>query len=328
MHDFPRQKLQELINRHGAILTENAQHCEYFLRQACGVEYKREVFALVCAVREGVVKELLNPPQGLPRTLFLEQLTEQLHDLGLEKTLSYWALQSWEMALLPNASFPQLKNAKRLSPLNPLDYLRLLWWVLVKPQQLQAYRNTYGEEDENHVGKWLVSTLTWWPLLMPTLASGLELLMPTADNWPPNAYLWFSVLLIGCWLLTGKLGNVGEGSVMGNVAFGVVFSVVFILTYVIAIVTAFFVAIQLTNVAFGAAFVLAYVVTFYTAYVVAVGAAFIIKDAVTENLSTGKASLSSRFAFLLLLFGYFFLFWFCFLGGEAILIGYRHLQLN
>ncbi|MEK8017575.1 MAG: hypothetical protein VSS75_011955 [Candidatus Parabeggiatoa sp.] len=321
MHDFPRQKLQELINYHGTILSENAQHCEYFLREACGIEYKREVFALVSAVREGVAKELLNPPQGLPQTLFLDQLSQRLHDLGLDKTLSEWALQSWKMALLPQPSTPQLISpSKRLTPLNPLDYIRLLWWVLVKPQQLQAYRKIFGEEDENRIGKWLVSTLTWWPLLMPTLASGLELLMPTADNWPPDAYLWFSVLLIGCWLLTGKLGNVGEGSVMGNVAFGVVFSVVFVLTYVIAIVIAFYVATQVTSIEFGAAFVLAYVVTFYTAYVIAVGVAFVVKNAVTENLSTGTSSLAARIAFFLLLSAYLFLIWFCFFGGEQVLM--------
>jgi hypothetical protein len=37
---------------------------------------------------------------------------------------------------------------KQLSPRNPTDHLRLLWWVFVVPKQLIAYRAIYGEEDE------------------------------------------------------------------------------------------------------------------------------------------------------------------------------------
>jgi len=37
-------------------------------------------------------------------------------------------------------------NLKKLSPLNPLDYLRLIWWLLVMPQYLKAYRETFGDE--------------------------------------------------------------------------------------------------------------------------------------------------------------------------------------
>jgi len=71
----------------------------------------------------------------------------------------------------------------RLSPLNPLDYLRLLWWVLVMPQNLKAYREIFSEWDDEYINKWLISTLVWLPLLIATLALGLEMLpLPlTAD---------------------------------------------------------------------------------------------------------------------------------------------------
>ncbi|MBE9561883.1 MAG: hypothetical protein IMF12_03325, partial [Proteobacteria bacterium] len=66
MQDFPREKLCELVEQQGSMLAEDAERCEFFLRNACGSEYKREVFVLVNAVKEGIPKELANPPQALP----------------------------------------------------------------------------------------------------------------------------------------------------------------------------------------------------------------------------------------------------------------------
>jgi len=334
MHDFPVQKLCEFVNHYGLTLTQNAEQCETLLRGACGGNYKLEVFMLIIAIREGVVQELLNPPPEFQQEAWFTNLSQRLHQnslefLGLEKKSADWAVQSWRGALsqLPKAKIT--KPPKLLVALNPLDHFRLLWWVLVKPQQLQIYRQIFGEHDENRVGKWLVSTLTWWPLLMPTLASAMELLLPSPENWPPNAYLLFCILLVGCWLLTGKVGDEGEGSIMSNVAFGVVFSVVFGVTYVVAIVTSFFVAIGVvsgvnfgvdTGMTLGVAFIVAYVVAFYVAYVIAVGVAFGMKDTITNSLITGTPSSLARLAFLLLSAAYLFLIWFCFFGGSRLLV--------
>jgi hypothetical protein len=315
MNDFPRQQLHELIKRHGIILIKDAERCESLLRQKCGNNYRLEIFLLVNAIKGGVTQALLNPPQNSPQDAWLAQLTQDLHDnqlrfLGLEKDLAKWAVQSWEQILSQVA-----KPLKRLSALNPIDYIRLLWWILVKPQQLQIYRQTFGEEDEDHVGKWLVSTLIWGPLLMPILASGLGLLSLVPEESPPGVYLLFIFLLIGCWLLTGWLGNVGEGSVMGNVTFAVMFGMLFGVVYVVAIVIAFLVAMA-TSEAYGVAYIVAYAVAFYIAYVVAIGAALAVKDTVTNSLITGTPSSIVRLAFLLLVAAYLFLFWFCFLEGE------------
>jgi hypothetical protein len=107
-----------------------------------------------------------------------------------------------------------LKKLAKLSTLNPLDYLRLLWWVLVMPQQLIAYRKKFGEEDDRRVGKWLVSTLTWLPLLMPSLALGLEWL-PHSYKALPETYLWISAGLVGFWLLAGWLEDLDEDWYIG-----------------------------------------------------------------------------------------------------------------
>ena len=103
------------------------------------------------------------------------------------------------------------KSVQQLFVLNPLDYLRLLWWVLVMPEQLYYYRKKFGQKDERRVGKWLVSTLLWLPLLMPSLALGLEWLPHLSKAWLPETYLWISAGLVGCWLLTGLFGDLDEG---------------------------------------------------------------------------------------------------------------------
>ncbi|HEW98114.1 MAG: hypothetical protein DRR16_14345 [Candidatus Parabeggiatoa sp. nov. 3] len=264
MHDFPREKLCELINHHGTILCEDAERCEFFLRNACNAEYKREVFVLVNAIREDVAKELLNPPQGLPHEAVFDYLVQRLYDnLWLDKTAAEWTVQTWGIALGVKMATPippilkddltqRLANQpetpsqspkakvspsfKPLSLINPLDYIRLLWWVLVMPRQLQAYRKSFGKGNEKRIGNWLVSTLTWWPLLIPTLALGLELFPHSAKAWLPETYLLISALFVGCWLLTGSLKinkDVAVGvavSVVGLVAVGISVSLVGIVT--------------------------------------------------------------------------------------------------
>jgi hypothetical protein len=235
MLEFPRQKLCELINEHGTIVGEDAERCEFFLRNACGGDYKREVFVLVNAIKEDVPKELLNPPQGLPLDVVFNLLAQRLYEnLWLDQTAAHWAVESWAIALgvqkistlaidfeedyPPNwqvqsitltqspseVVIEQTPPPKRLSPLNPFDLMRLLWWVLVMPQHLQAYRQAF-EDDEMRTGNWLVSTLTWWPLLIPTLALGLERWPTSNQIWLPEGYLLMSALLALCWFLTGML---------------------------------------------------------------------------------------------------------------------------
>ncbi|OQY52356.1 MAG: hypothetical protein DRR08_16660 [Candidatus Parabeggiatoa sp. nov. 2] len=305
--DFPVQKLCELINRHGTTLCEDASACEFFLRNACGGEYKREVFVLVKAIKEDVVKDLLNPPQGLPVEAVFNSLAQRLHEnLWLDKTAAQWAVQSWASALgltvttplLEEDSIPRLVSQpaikfqptptkaalppKRLSSLNPLDHLRLLWWVLVRPQRLQAYRETFGQEDE--VGNWLVSTLTWWPLLVPTLALGLEKLPYSAKAWLPDAYLLFSALLVGCWLLTGGLRT------NRDVAVVLVVFVSGVMAGIVAGVLAVGMAVDVTvGVAYLVAGFVALVVAGFVAVVVAGDVAVVVAGVVAVSVAVGVA---------------------------------------
>jgi ATP-dependent DNA helicase PIF1 len=100
MHELPRKILGEIINQNGTALCNDIKRCEDLLLDRCSDEYKREVFLLVNALKEGIVTDLLNPPQSTSQAALLSRLTQRLHDnLGLDKTLAQWAVQSWAMAL-------------------------------------------------------------------------------------------------------------------------------------------------------------------------------------------------------------------------------------
>lgn len=90
-----------------------------------------------------------------------------------------------------------------LSAWNPLDHLRLLWWLLMAPQTLNAYQEQYGKDSVHPVGNWLASTLTWLPIFIPTLALGIG----TLPSSTPAFYQWTSTALILLWLLTGWFGG-------------------------------------------------------------------------------------------------------------------------
>ncbi len=61
-----------------------------------------------------------------------------------------------------------------LSPFKLGDYIKLLWWVWIRPQKLKAYKSVL-EDDERGLlerqGCWLVSTLSWMPLFAIALYS-------------------------------------------------------------------------------------------------------------------------------------------------------------
>jgi hypothetical protein len=140
-------------------------------------------------------------------------------------------------------------TSQQLSALNPLDYLRLLWWILVMPQQLIDYREKFGEKDDRRVGKWLISTLIWLPLLMASLALGLEWLPHSDYAWLPETYLWISVGLVGCWLLVGRFGPSNEGiMIMIPLVVFIVFGVAISTANVLVIFVVLFVANIMTDI--------------------------------------------------------------------------------
>ncbi len=241
-----------------------------------------------------------------------------------------------------------------LSPLNPFDHLRLLWWTLVMPQQLNNYQQL-PDDNETRVGKWLLSTLIWLSLLIPILALSLELLPHSAKAWGPKIYLMLSALLAVCWLLTGWLGDIDNEKafhlalfmafcVGSFIAFSVIFGVKGGMTVAMVIGVAILVvggvttamasvltvsivgqvAIGMTvGVVFGLSFGLFSLVASLVAGIVAFGLVIAlagdVEGSIREGVDTGIPSRFARLTFLLLLSSYLFLFAYCFLGGWSLL---------
>jgi tetratricopeptide (TPR) repeat protein len=114
-----------------------------------------------------------------------------------------------------------------LSPWNPLNYLRLLWWTLVSPSKLRALKVPSDKIHEMQISKWLVSTLTWLPLTAFTVALGFEKLLHSTAGLSPLYYLAINLVLICTWLLTSQLRN---ELVTGSISFMVSLSTTTILT--------------------------------------------------------------------------------------------------
>jgi hypothetical protein len=97
--DIPRQKLCEIIARYGQSVCDDPRRCEGLLRDFCG-GHRREIHALVNALKEKVAEDLLASSEGSPREVLVARLTKRLQDnLGLDRKIALWAVESWGLAL-------------------------------------------------------------------------------------------------------------------------------------------------------------------------------------------------------------------------------------
>jgi hypothetical protein len=159
----------------------------------------------------------------------------------------------------------------------------LLWWVLVTPQQLKAYRRTFGEKDERRVGRWLASTLIWLPLGIPTLALGLGILPRGADAFPAGFYQGCLMGLILVWSLTVWLGGIDVADETADVA-PIGRGRVAVLGAVLAVVLSI-----ATGVSIGVADALAKHTAFAVMVCVCIaeGVAFVVADVVAKGTDRG-----------------------------------------
>lgn len=100
MNDAPRQKLREIIQRHGRVVIENPRRLENLLRDYCG-EFRREISVLTMALEEHAVADLLHAlASALPRKVVLARLAQRLCDnLALSETAAHWSIESWAWAV-------------------------------------------------------------------------------------------------------------------------------------------------------------------------------------------------------------------------------------
>ncbi|WP_069470532.1 hypothetical protein [Candidatus Marithrix sp. Canyon 246] len=133
MNNFPRKKLQELINSHGNTICEDQKRCEAWLQDMCAgkKKYKAEIFALINALKQRVAADLLNPPRGLPKAALFNRLVQRLYDnVGLDKKVAAWAVESWALALGVEIKSSLTKNInysqKRINIL-----LTIIWLLII-----------------------------------------------------------------------------------------------------------------------------------------------------------------------------------------------------
>jgi len=99
MHNLPREKLREIVARHGRSVADEPRRCEGLLRDHCGA-YRREIAVLVGALEERVAADLLAAGEGMPREVLLARLARRLHDnVAMEEAAARWAVHSWALAL-------------------------------------------------------------------------------------------------------------------------------------------------------------------------------------------------------------------------------------
>ncbi len=128
MDKLPRDKLCELIQKEGKNLINDQKRCEGLLHDACAgsSQYKREIFVIVNALKQGVAKKLLNPPPGSQDTLFIRLVNQLNTNLALEKDAAEWAVQTWVNALEVDITIPIKKSkATEQSPNNEVLANRL-----------------------------------------------------------------------------------------------------------------------------------------------------------------------------------------------------------
>jgi hypothetical protein len=97
---------------------------------------------------------------------------------------------------------------EELDAWNLLDQLRLLQWLFLSPARLVEYEARWGKESVRQVGAWLVSTLAWLPLIIPTLAYTLGTIQVERSSRLSLFFVW--ILLTVGFLATSWLNMRGS----------------------------------------------------------------------------------------------------------------------
>ena len=149
MNDLPRQKLKEIIIQYGRDLCDNPKRCEAFLNDYCG-QYRREIFLLISALKQGVAKDLLNSG-NIPVEVLLGRLINQMqNDLGLTKEAAQYAVESWAQALdkmPPPSKYTKLETLLKAQKFKEADEETRSVMLAVANRQSEGYLRV--EDAEN-----------------------------------------------------------------------------------------------------------------------------------------------------------------------------------
>lgn len=183
-----------------------------------------------------------------------------------------------------NSPVPKLDLAPKLNrPLqlwNPLDYLRLLYWVFYFPQALRWYLEIFAQES-----------LSPYEVTIHTLNQALSQKLVIRNFVIQSLILLITLAPIGL-LSLKQLGapiNIILGSVVG-IFTGTTFGVLFTVAYGIAVGTAFGLSAGITfSLAASGAFGLAQGAAFGAAFGIAVGIAFCVPGGIAFGIPGGIA---------------------------------------
>ncbi|HEV2803270.1 MAG TPA: right-handed parallel beta-helix repeat-containing protein [Pyrinomonadaceae bacterium] len=100
MNNLPRQKLVEIVRRHGREIISEPRRCEGLMRDHFPA-HRREIAVLAAALDERIPTELLAPGKSLiPRGAMLARLAARLHDdVAMEMSAARWTVHTWALAL-------------------------------------------------------------------------------------------------------------------------------------------------------------------------------------------------------------------------------------
>lgn len=100
MNNLPRQKLIEIVRRHGREIITEPRRCEGLMRDNFPA-HRREIAVLTAALEERIPAELLAANKSLmPRGALLARLAARLHDdVAMEASAARWTVHTWALAL-------------------------------------------------------------------------------------------------------------------------------------------------------------------------------------------------------------------------------------
>ena len=95
-----RSTLRRIVSEQGVAVCNEPSRVQAYLRDLCP-DQKREVFAVVAAMKEGLVSDLNNfaPSQGAMESVFARLTAKLFDNTGIIPQTARWAVESWALAL-------------------------------------------------------------------------------------------------------------------------------------------------------------------------------------------------------------------------------------
>jgi hypothetical protein len=100
MNKLPRQKLVDILRRHGHEIIREPRRCVGLMRDNFP-GYRREIAVLAAALEQRIAAELLAQGKSrTPRGVLLARLAARLRDeMAMEEDAALWAIRTWALAL-------------------------------------------------------------------------------------------------------------------------------------------------------------------------------------------------------------------------------------